>query len=68
MIMTEKDYDQLFRQLSHLQIEAPCHNGACVGYQQCEYGIDGCYGSACAIDIVRAEARHRYNESLKQGF
>lgn len=68
MIMTEKDYDQLFRQLSHLQIEAPCHNGACVGYQQCEYGIDGCYGSVCAIDIVRVEAQDRYCELIKQGF
>lgn len=70
MIMTEKDYDQLFRQLTNLQIEAPCHNGTCVGHEQCEYGIVGCYGrgSACAINIVREEAVDRYCELIKQGF
>lgn len=68
MFMTEKDYDHLFRQLCNLQIEAPCHNGACVGHQQCEYGINGCYGSECAIDVVRAEAERRYKDNLKQGF
>lgn len=68
MIMTEKDYDNLFRQLCNLQIEASCHNGACVGHQQCEYGINGCYGSECAIEVVRKEAERRYNEDIKQGF
>lgn len=66
--MKEKDYDHLFRQLCNLMQEAPCHNAACVGHQQCEYGIDGCYGSECAIDVVRKEAERRYNEDLKQGF
>lgn len=61
--MTEQDYDHLFRQLCNLKTEAPCHNGACVGYQQCEYG---CYGGECAIDVVRAEAELRYNESVKE--
>lgn len=58
--MTESDYDQLFKQLSNLLLEAPCHNGACVGYQNCEYSINGCYGDKCAIDIVRREAERRY--------
>lgn len=66
MLMTGKDYDQLFRLLCKLQIEASCHNRACVGYQQCEYGIHGCYGGECAIEIVRTEVERRYDEYLKQ--
>ena len=66
MFMTNKDYDQLFRQLCNLRIEAPCHNMACVGHQQCEYGINGCYGSECAIEIVVSEAARRYNEDFKR--
>lgn len=66
MIMTENDYDQLFRQLCKLQTEAPCHNGICVGHQLCEYGINGCYGEDCAIEVVRKEAEYRYNEMAKQ--
>lgn len=58
MIMTENDYDNLFRQLCKLRTEAPCHNGACVGHQQCEYGIN----DECAIDVVRKEAESRYNK------
>ena len=58
--MTENDYDQLFRQLCNLQIEAPCHNGSCVGHQKCEYGINACYGETCSIDVVREEAESRY--------
>ena len=64
MIMRENDYEQVFRQLCNLQIEAPCHNGACVGHQNCEYGIYGCYGDECAIDVVRKEAERRYDEDL----
>lgn len=63
MFMTDKDYDQLFRQLCKLKIEAPCHNCACVGHQQCEYGVNGCYGEECAIDVVREEAVRRYKEN-----
>lgn len=63
MFITEQDYDHLFRQLCKLKTEAPCHNGICVGYQQCEYG---CYGGECAIDVVRTEAEFKYNESVLQ--
>lgn len=66
MIMTESDYDQLFRQLCKLQTEAPCHNGRCVGYQNCEYGINGCYGEECAIEIVQENADRKYYEMKKQ--
>lgn len=62
MIMTENDYDNLFRQLCKLTIEAPCHNGACVGHQQCEYGINGCYGEECSIEVVRNIATQKYYE------
>lgn len=58
--MTKNDYDQLFRQLCNLQFEASCHNGACVGCQNCEYGINSCYGDECAIDVVRREAEIKY--------
>lgn len=61
IIVTENDYDQLFRQMCNLKTEAPCCNGVCVGHQQCEYGINGCYGDECAIEIVVDEANRRYN-------
>lgn len=66
MIMTENDYDHLFRQLCKLQIEAPCYNGHCVGHQQCEYGISGCYGEECAIEVVREVALHNYKKDIKK--
>lgn len=50
--MKEK-YVQLYIELDKLMNEAPCKGGPCVGYQNCEYGVDGCYGSACAIEIVQ---------------
>lgn len=62
--MTEKDYDQLFRQLNKLMMEAPCHNKACVGAQCCDYGINGCYGEECAIEVVRNVAEQKYREGL----
>ena len=68
MFMTERDYDQLFRLLCKLQIEAPCHNGICIGHQQCEYGVNGCYGKECAIEVVRKEVERKHDEYLKQGF
>ena len=52
MIMTENGYDELFRQLCNLQIEAPCHNGTCISYMDCNYGINGCYGEECAINVL----------------
>ena len=58
--MIESDYDHLFMQLCNLKKEAPCHNGSCVGCQNCEYGINGCYCDKCAIDVVREEAERRY--------
>lgn len=66
--MTEKDYDQLFRQLCNLMIEAPCHNRGCVGFQQCEYGINGCYGEECAIEVVQNVAEQRYYEMRKKNY
>ena len=66
--MTENDYDQLFRQLCNLMMEAPCHNGACVGAQRCEYGINGCYGEECAIEVVRNVAEQRYYEMRKKNY
>lgn len=60
--MTENDYDQLFRQLSHLMTEAPCHNRGCVGSQRCDFGIYGCYGDECAIEVVQKIAEQNYYE------
>lgn len=62
--MKESDYDQLFRQLCNLMMEAPCHNGGCVGSQRCEYGINGCYGEECAIEVVQKVAEQKYREAL----
>ena len=66
MIMTEKGYDELFRQLCNLQIEAPCHNGTCISYMDCNYGINGCYDEECAIDVAREEANRKYMEMFKE--
>ena len=63
--MRESDYDHLFRSLCKLQIEAPCHNGACVGHLNCEYGVGGFYGEECAIEIIRQEADRKYKEINK---
>lgn len=57
MLMREQDYDQLFRLLCALKMEAPCKNGACIGYDKCDYCFDT---DECAIDIVREEANRRY--------
>ena len=62
--MTENDYDQLFRQLNKLMMEAPCHNKGCVGSQCCDYGINGCYGEECAIEVVQKVAEQKYREAL----
>ena len=50
----------------NLQIEAPCHNGSCVGYMNCNYGVNGCYGGECTIEIVREEANRKYMEMVKE--
>lgn len=63
--MTKNDYDQLFRQLCNLMKEAPCNNRACVGAQMCDYGINGCYGEECAIEVVQKVAEQKYMEGLK---
>ena len=65
--MRESDYDHLFRSLCKLQMEAPCHNGVCVGHLNCEYGVGGSYGEECAIEIVRQEADMKYKELRKRG-
>lgn len=65
--MRESDYDQLFRQLCYLKMNAPCCNGSCVGHQVCEYGVSGCYGGECAIDIVREVAEQKYEQLCKDG-
>lgn len=54
--MTRNEYDQLYRLLNKLQTEAPCHNRACVGHMNCEYGVNGCYGEECAIKVVQEVA------------
>lgn len=50
---TKVNYVQLYVQLDNLMTEAPCKGGACVGSQNCEYGVNGCYGEECAIETVQ---------------
>ena len=64
--MTKNDYDNLFRQLNNLMMEAPCHNRACLGGQNCEYGINGCYGEECAIEVVQNVAWQKYRVYQQQ--
>lgn len=47
------DRNQLYWQLDNLLKEAPCKGGQCLGSQNCEYGINGCYGEECAIETVQ---------------
>ena len=62
--MTRKEYLQLFELLDKLQAEAPCCNFRCVGAQQCAYGINGCYGEKCALEVVYKEAGYRFDRTL----
>lgn len=50
--MEKQKVDLLYSLLSELQGHAPCNGKSCVGYQNCEYGINGCYGGECAIEVV----------------
>ena len=51
--MTKDNYNQLYIQLDNLINQAPCKGGSCIGHQNCEYGINGCYGEECAIEAVQ---------------
>ena len=63
--MTKQDYDQIMRLLSKLRTEAPCHNRVCVGHMNCDYGINGCYGEGCAIDIIMTEvSQYMYRNKM----
>ena len=64
--MTDIDYANLIKQLNNLMREAPCHDGACVGSQSCEYGVNGCYGDECAIEIVSNTAYAAYEKMIKE--
>lgn len=51
--MTKEEKYQLSDLLTKLMIEdAPCHNGACVGYQNCELGCCESYGETCSVENV----------------
>lgn len=64
--MTRKECERLQALLEKLMNEAPCKNGVCVGYQNCEYGIDGSYGGQCAIEIVDREAGYLQEKIFKK--
>lgn len=51
--MTKDDYNKFYIQLDNLINQAPCKGGPCIGYQNCEYGVNGCYGEECAIETVQ---------------
>lgn len=66
--MTKNEYYQLYKLLNKLQTEAPCHNGVCVGYMNCEYGVNGCYGEECAIEVVQKVADMMEWQEHKEGY
>lgn len=66
--MTKNEYDQLYRLLCKLQEEAPCHNMTCVGHMNCEYGVNGCYGEECAIEIVQKVASMMEWQEHEEGY
>lgn len=51
--MEQKELQRLDDVLDKLIKMAPCKGGACVGYQNCEFGENGCYGESCAIEDVQ---------------
>lgn len=52
--MNEKDINKLSELLDSLMQVAPCKGGPCIGYQNCEFGENGCYGGSCAIEDVQS--------------
>lgn len=46
------DINVIYKILEGLKQYAPCLGGICVGYQNCEFGENGCYGESCAIDDI----------------
>ncbi len=64
---TKVNYNLLYEQLNNLLQEAPCHGKGCIGYQRCEYGIDGCYGSLCAIEeVIEATIYHQVKGEVNE--
>lgn len=51
--MNQKDFQQLDHLLDELMKAAPCRGGPCIGYQNCEFGENGCYGESCIIEKVQ---------------
>lgn len=51
--MSNEKLDKLSSLLDELLQIAPCNGGPCVGYMNCEFGENGCYGSSCAIEDVQ---------------
>lgn len=63
--MTKQDCDQILHLLDKLLTEAPCHNQACVGHMNCNYGVNGCYGEECAIDVIMTEvSQYMYRNKM----
>lgn len=63
--MTKQDCDQILRLMSKLRTEAPCYNKRCVGHINCDYGINGCYGEDCAIDVIVTEvSQYMYRNEM----
>lgn len=52
--MSENEINKLSDLLDTLIKAAPCKGGPCVGYQNCEFGENGCYGESCAIEDVQS--------------
>lgn len=62
--MTNSDLNKLRSLLFELMKCAPCKGGICVGYQNCEFGENGCYGESCAIEDVIAEIPYYKKKAL----
>lgn len=67
--MTKNNYEKLQKLMHEFYIDyCPCHDAegnytGCVGYQNCEFGEDGCYGESCAIEDCMSAISYYYHEN-----
>lgn len=64
--MTKANYTRLQNLLTEFKKEyCPCYKGnnyTCVGYQNCEFGENGCYGESCSLEDATSAMYYYYNQ------
>ncbi|MBQ6497088.1 MAG: hypothetical protein IJS58_05610 [Bacilli bacterium] len=65
--MTKNNYSKLRNLLIEFQKEyCPCYKDGnfigCSGYQNCEFGENGCYGESCSLEDAGSAMYYYYNQ------